>query len=227
MSQAQQSVIERARSRTAKTGDASSPKTPKSTKGKASPVDDPSKAGFNRSALPERYGDDEKIEERQADFEAKGPVATVIRDAWEGTIQHRIDDPETAPDPHREAVDEIRQPGKAYRILSPRVMNRRGKRNWEIERDKEGKPIQVAGTDQLIGSMPIDAAVKRNKKFQQISIDAVAEANDQYNELADQLEHESKGSVRVLRRGEMVTDNDPRKKGTGGATVIGAESLRG
>ena len=222
----QQSVSDQARSRTATPAEvADGTPAKKKAKGKASPDD--AKAGFNRSALPEQYANDEKIAERQAAFEANGPVTTVNRDAWEGTIERILDDDEHAPDPMEEAVDQIRQPGKAYRILSPRVMNRRGKRGWELERDKDGKPIELPGSGQLIGSMPMDAAIKRNKKFQQASIDAVAQANDQYNELAERLEHDSEGTVSVLKRGEMVRDNNPRNQGRGGAAVIGAESFRG
>jgi hypothetical protein len=226
MSQAQQSVIDRARSRTAKTGDGSSPKKKRTAAKPASRGEAASKAGFRKSDLPEHYADDKKINQRQADFEAKGPIVTVTRDAWEGTIDQLLDD-DNAPDPNKEAVDAIRQPGKAYRILSPRVMNRRGRRGWELERDKDGKPIEVPGNGQLIGSRPIDDAIARNKKFQQVSIDAVAQANEQYNEVADELEHASKGTVSILRRGEVVTDNDPRKGGPGAAAVIGAESFRG
>jgi len=226
MSQAQHSVIERARSRTAKTGDGSSSTKKKRTAAKPASQGEPtSKAGFRKSDLPEHYSNDEKINQRQADFEKNGAV-TVTRDAWEGTIEHLLDD-DNAPDPNKEAIDAIRQPGKAYRILSPRVMNRRGRRGWELERDKDGKAIEVPGSGQLIGSRPIDDAIKRNKKFQQASIDAVAHAHEQYDEVADELEHASKGTVSILRRGEVVTDNDPRKHGSGGAAVIGAESSRG
>jgi hypothetical protein len=222
-SQKSESIIDKARSRSATTGESSSSKKPAKSRAKAKAA--AANAGFNKSDLPEAYSNDAQIAERQAAFEERGPMTQVTRDAWEGMIEHRRDDPENGPDPMREAVDKIRRPGRSYRVMSPRVIGRRGMRNWEVERDQEGKAIEVAG--QVIASMPIDEAVRRNKRFQQASLDAVQQAREQYDEAAERLEHESGGAVQVLRRGEVLTDNDPRKKGRGGAAVIGVESFRG
>jgi len=208
------SVIERARSRSAQPA-------PSSKKKSAAAKN----VGLRKQDLPERYANDKKINARQAAFEESGAVVTV-RDAWEGIIQHRLDDPDNPPDPFTEAVDQVRRPDRAYRTLSPRVIGRRGKRNWEEERDKNGKVIEIAG--QILASMPIEQAIKRNKKYQQVSLDAVSEAREQFEEDAERLEHESKGAVAVLRQGEMVKGNDPRSRGRrSNAAVIGVESYRG
>jgi hypothetical protein len=187
---------------------------------------DAAKVGFRKQDLPEAYSNDEQINAKQAAFEEKGPRVEMVRDAWEGMIQHRLDDPENPPDPFREAVDQIRKPGKTYRMLSPRVLGRRGKRGWEPERDKDGKVIEIAG--QVVASMPIEAAIKRNKKFQKLSQDAVDDSREQFADIAERIQYESKGAVEVLRRGEIVQDRrSPSGQPTGTAAVIGSESFRG
>ncbi len=207
------SILERARSRSAEP-----PPTSKKKSAAAKNV------GVRKQDLPERYTNDKQINKRQKDFEDHGAVV-MVRDAWEGMIEHRLADPDKPPDPFTEAIDTIRRPDRAYRMLSPRVMGRRGKRNWEEERDKQGKVIEVAG--QIVCSMPIEQAIKRNKKYQQVSLDAVAEAREQFQESAERLEHESKGAVTVLRQGETVRGNDSRRRGESSAAVIGVESYRG
>lgn len=149
---------------------------------------------------------DQGIAEREANGKPRAMVS-VVKDEWDQKLDRKAEaQPWDSFDPLSEAVDGVREPGMAYRFISDRVVNRRGRRGWEIAEDKKGQKIVVAG--QTLGKMPIERAAKRNKHYQDAGNDALANAAEQYQ--LDQAKVIRDAKVRgmaPLRAGERVTDN--------------------
>lgn len=182
----------------------------------------------NGKPLPEGFehvipfsATDQGIAERAA----KGPVACVqiVADAWDKTLAHRAQaEPWDSYDPLTEAVDQVREPGFSYRLLSDRVIKRRSLRGW--------KPCAVNGDrvkvgDLFVAKMPTHLKERRDAYYRAIGDEQLANAADNYR--LDQEKTVRDGGVvgeaMPLPIGSQVKDSaDPSL-----AASIGVETRRG
>jgi stage V sporulation protein SpoVS len=119
------------------------------------------------------------------------------------------DEPWLETDPFKEKVDSLQgaHPGMKFHMLSRKVIDKRGKRGWEILKDAKGDPEAVGGM--LVGVMPEQTAKRRNKKFQAIGNDAVKEADEAYQTQQEKIIGDGKrAGLSALRPGEVVQDSE-------------------
>jgi hypothetical protein len=126
----------------------------------------------NGNPIPEAFAHaipfahtDQGIAERQNNGKPRAMVE-FTRDAWDKKMDQRAaaTEPWEAEDPLLEAVDAVKQPGMAYRFLSPRVISKRGMRKYEVVTDGKGNEIKVG--NMVLGTMPEDMQARRAKHYQ-------------------------------------------------------------
>jgi hypothetical protein len=162
----------------------------------------------------------------------KGAGVTVIRaEGFDADMEHRRDagdgkiDIFTAPDPLKEAIDKVREPGFKYKALSPKVIERRGLRGFEVCRDpKTGQAVTMA--NMVVGRMPNAVADQRNKHYRDIGNSALAESERHFKAQQEQL-IQARGGVglSVLSPGESLHGAD--LGGQDRDVTVGLRSQRG
>jgi antitoxin (DNA-binding transcriptional repressor) of toxin-antitoxin stability system len=165
---------------------------------------------------------------RAEDNEGKEEVrARVMTSEWDNMIAKR-GDPDipiwASPDPMKEAVEKHGRPGMAHKFLSPRHIDKRGLRHYEIVRDGNGNPIKVG--NMLLGEMPVEMREARNRHYQQQANDELAEAEANYrtdSERALRDEGISRDEASILRSGDSVRSHDDPDR----SATIGFRSRRG
>jgi hypothetical protein len=142
---------------------------------------------------------------------------------WEKKLQQRRDMPWAGHDPFKEAVNEHREPGFSYRLLSTNVCDKRGKRGWEPVKDDKGNLVKV--NSMFLGRMPVELAQERNEHYRRQGNEALIEAQERL--VADQekaiRDAGGQGAVSPLRRGDQLTDTREPERGA----QIGFEQVRG
>jgi hypothetical protein len=172
---------------------------------------------------------DQGIEQLNA-TEARGGPKVTVRDRFDRQIEARADagegkiHPWTAPDPAKEAVDRVRKPGFRNRLLSRNMIDKRGKRGWEIAKDpKTGEPATM-GDRMLIGEMPEDVAQQRNEFYRGQANDAVREAEEHFQAEQDRILSDGAAvGIRPLKPGEDLRDTRDGER----VATVGLRSQRG
>lgn len=126
----------------------------------------------------------EKTDQGRAELEARNagkPKARVqvIADEWDKMIAKRENATAVwdSPDPMKDAVDSVREPGMSYKFLSPRHIQKKGLRKFEIV-TQNGEPVRVG--DMVLGKMPEAVKERRNAHYQAIGNDDLAAVEAQY-----------------------------------------------
>ena len=175
-----------------------------------------------------RANTDEGIAERQEKLRAEGRLGDgrvkVTADAWDKTITARQDacngdlEPWEAPDPMREQVDRVREPGMAYRFLSERVIQHRGMRKWHPVTDEKGNHVKVG--NQFLAKMPEELAEKRNRYYRDKSSNRVRTIAESYRERQERLIRDARTmGLEVMHPGEAGDGYDPDLARTGGIAI--------
>jgi len=126
---------------------------------------------------------DEGIAERNA---GKSDLrASVTKDPLAKAMEQRTDDVKVrgmetweAKDPMKELVDQHIQPGMKARFLSDSVVSKKGMRGFEPVRDEEGKLVKLGGM--TLAQMPIEKAAARNRHFQELGNQRLAQVQQEY-----------------------------------------------
>lgn len=163
------------------------------------------------------------------EIEARARQATatveVVADDWQKKIEQRIADaesetPEFQADPLQETVREL-QPllpnqgkGMSFKLCSPRINARRGRRNWEpLIHPETNQPVTLQGM--TLCWMPKVSAKRRNHHYQEIGNEQVREAQKSFKAKAGDITREAeRQGVRglgVLDENDTLVSNDPRK----------------
>ena len=162
---------------------------------------------------------DEGIAERQAASQGKTAHVQVLRDEFSKKIEQFGAQPwdAAASDPMSEVVDQVRETGYSYKFLSPRVINRRGKRGFEIV---DG----VKFGDMPLARMPIDEKERRNEHYREEGLERAEQTAEAYQETQERLVRDGGVSgLSPLPTGDVLTDaRDP-----GRAASIGHSRTRG
>jgi hypothetical protein len=159
---------------------------------------------------------DQGIAESQADGRPRA-VTSVVRDEFSKKIDAYGAQPWDSGDPLTGVVDAVREPGFSYKALSPRVIEKRGMRGFEI----------VPGArfgNMPIGRMPIKVARERNEHYRREGQDALDQAVEQYAVDQEKLIRDGKVTgLAPLRPGDVLQDaRNPER-----AASIGHTSSRG
>jgi hypothetical protein len=171
---------------------------------------------------------DQGIAEREAALEGK-PRACVqfISDEWDKTLQQREAATSTwdSPDPMRDAIESVREPGMAYKFLSPRVTAKKGLRRYEVVH-KNGEPVKVG--EMVLGAMPEDLRRKRNAHYQAIGNDDLRQVEQQYQAdlhkaVRDGGLSQGEALQAILRSGDELHDHRNPDRGA----QIGVRITRG
>lgn len=105
-----------------------------------------------------------------------------------------------ATDPMTEVVDKVREPGYTYKMLSTRVMDRRGTRGFEVV------PGAKFG-NMVVGRMPIETQERRNEHYRQEGISRAEESADAYTEAQERLIRDGGVSgIAPLPTGDVLQD---------------------
>jgi hypothetical protein len=149
--------------------------------------------------------------------------AVEVKDGpWEKSLQRRSDQPWSGYDPFKEAVDEHREPGFEYRLLSDKVCSKRGKRGWETVTDDKGDVVKV--NSMFLGRMPTELKERRNEHYRKQGNDALEAAQQQFALDQEKSIRDAGGQgMSPLRRGDTLTDSRDPDRGAS----IGFESVRG
>jgi hypothetical protein len=145
------------------------------------------------------------------------------RDAWDKKMDQRAgaSEPWESEDPLQEAVDKVKQPGMAYRFLSPRVISKRGLRKYELVTDRKGNEIKVA--NMVLGTMPIELQNKRAKHYQDIGNEDLNSAKENLQVLQEQITRDNPGvGDATLRDGTRLRDHS-----SGDVHEVGLTRTRG
>lgn len=126
---------------------------------------------------------DEGIAENNA---GKSPKRfEVTRDEFTKTLDHRRDAVkdfgmalDEAPNPTKELMDKHIKPGMRGRILSPKVIERKGMRGWEPVLDENGQQVKLR--DAILGQMPEDRAKQRNRQVRERGRQLLGEVTQKY-----------------------------------------------
>jgi hypothetical protein len=162
---------------------------------------------------------DQGIAERMAKAGDKVARVEMVRDEHHKKLDAYAAQPWDAAggNPMKEVVDKVREPGFSYKMLSPRVVDRRGLRGFEAV------PEARYG-NMFVGRMPIEERERRNEHYRREGLDRAEEAAEVYQENQERLVRD--GGVRglgPLPAGEVLTDaRDPER-----AASIGHSRSRG
>lgn len=192
-------------------------------------------------ALGSRYSED-GIKRRNANLRKRGRLADpgttvkIVRDEFDGAIQARMDaadgkiEPWLSPDPLKDAVARVPNPNMRRRLLSARVIKRRGMRGWEPVKDKKGDLVKVG--DMFLGEMPMERAVKRNAHYQEQGNALIRDAEASHQQTVEKLQKDAaKLGLQVvpLQQGDVVSGAGLAQftGKPGPTTAIGYEVRRG
>lgn len=154
--------------------------------------------GTDSNPLPAHYHD-ENVAKRAAAAEANGPRVEVIRDDWDNYIDSRYDEEleiksvfETAAEPYKE-----KDPGSDFRWLSPKVLERRGDRGWEmVENPKTKGQVKAAGM--ILAKMPKEKTAARRRRNLQEHADRVRDINERNLDSLAKAGRDSRGGIEPL-----------------------------
>lgn len=120
-------------------------------------------------------------------------------------------DPLGITDPLAAIKREHGRPGFALKLLSPDVINKLGRRGYQIVKDREtGAPVQCGRM--LLGEIPQQYADRRKRAVAERANDELKTIQDQQREAIEKLKHDAKGlGVEVIEPGERINvgDNGP------------------
>jgi hypothetical protein len=107
--------------------------------------------------------------------------------------------------PMEEAVQMYGTPGMRAKFLSERCIGVLGMRGYQIVKDKKGDPVKVGTL--IMGEIPIRMAEARQRHFAQESENAVAEAEEAFENASERAMRDAGGApgVSVLRDRDNVT----------------------
>lgn len=143
--------------------------------------------------------------------EGKDVVYTrVVRDEWDQTIAKRSDPSVPvwdSPDPMADAVKRYGRPGMAHKFLSPRHIDKKGFRHFEIVKDGDGREVKVG--NMLLGEMPEEMRDARNRHYREVGNAEVRQAEDAYRADQERTLRDAgigRDMASVLHSGEHVQD---------------------
>jgi hypothetical protein len=146
----------------------------------------------------------------------------VTRDAWDGMLDQRVNEPWSQHDPLSAEVDRVRKPGTKYRFLSPRVCDKASTRGWQKTLDKDGREVKVGNL--FLGEMPVEMAERRNAHYREVGNDDLRKAEENYTlEQERSIRNSGSKGLAPLRRGELLQDHRDPEHGAS----IGFEQTRG
>ncbi len=172
---------------------------------------------------------DDGIAERNARPNRRPSVGTVTR---EPSFDKQLDRMSRAvfmgDDPFQEVIARQREADEAggeynrYRVLSDRVVQKKGLREWEPVVNDKGDPVKVAGM--TLSRMPTDIALQRDKHYEDLGNEALKEALEDQAQNQEELIHAAKvAGITALQPDELITDRgDPSR-----AASIGFSRQRG
>lgn len=188
----------------------------------------------NGQQLPEGHNvptamTDDGIAERNAKPNRRASVASVLR---EPSFDKKLDRMSRAvfmgDDPFKETIDKQRAADEAvgehfrYRVLSDRVVQKKGMREWEPVINEKGDPVKVAGM--TLSRMPTDIALMRDAHYQELGNEALREALETQQQNQEELIHAARvAGITALPQDEIVND----EANPGRAASIGFSSRRG
>lgn len=149
-------------------------------------------------------------------------AARVTSDGFDKALEHRGDkleagmEPWAAPDPLRELADAHVPAGMKPKFLSKRVMDKVGKRGYEIV-TVDGEPVSCG--NMILGMMPESKARQRNAHYAQESRDAIKESQEQKREEQARM---ARDSGEAMYAGPL----NPRESVTGRAIGVSEERAK-
>lgn len=152
----------------------------------------------------------EELQAEDAENRAGGKFARTegFNDAEDKRLFDRREDPDFDPwsevDPLTAAVDSVREPGFAYKLLSDRCCDvLGGTRGYEPVKTENGDKVTVG--NMFLGKIPQRIADKRQKRYQQDAIDQIKQLQADSEDRLDKLKREAKElGVQVLSEGDSV-----------------------
>jgi|SRR5215467_2746480 len=130
------------------------------------------------------YATDEGMAEKNA-TRAEPSGVTVGAEPWDKSLQQKRDDVKErgyntyeARDPLREVAEEYAQPGMRARYMSQKKLKDGGNRDYKVVKQPNGDPVMVRGM--VLGHIPEEVAVARNKYYQRRGNDLLKQLNEKY-----------------------------------------------
>lgn len=112
-------------------------------------------------------------------------------------------DPLGLSDPLLALKNAYEKPGMSLKLLSPEVMNRHGKRGYQVVRDESGDPVMCG--KMVLGEIPKRAADARKRAVMEKTNDELRGIQDAQREAVDKLKSDAKGlGLEVLEPNERV-----------------------
>jgi hypothetical protein len=144
--------------------------------------------------LPRRYTE-AGIAERNAKLEAEGrlsegPHVSVGDGPFEKSMRQKGDEfaegrqEWEVTSPFRDTMKQHLPPGHVGRHLSPRHIDSRGMRGWELVTDKDGKQVRTA--NMLLGSMPVEKAEQRKRFYAEKTAKRTRQVEEKFQESQEQ-----------------------------------------
>jgi hypothetical protein len=167
--------------------------------------------------IPYEKTDQGMAELRERDKDKPKAFVEVLRDEHHKKLDAYEAQPWDGGDPLTTVVDKIREPGFDYKALSPRLIEKRGMRGFQIV------PGAKFG-NMPIGRMPTEVKERRNEHYRREAADALADASETYASNQEKLIRDGNVSgLAPLRAGEIVQD----RAHPGRAASIGHTSSHG
>jgi hypothetical protein len=158
---------------------------------------------------------DEGIAARNA---GKSDTHVSVTDTFDRQLERMEREPWEGADVIGEIVQSNVSRGFRARFLSPRVVDRSGRRGWEIV-TKGGDPVRLGNL--MLAVMPEEKAEKRNAYFREQAQAEVQRVREEFVEQGRRLSREAGAmGLRALEPGEVVRDGHSGRQ-------VGLGSVRG
>lgn len=162
---------------------------------------------------------DEGIAERNAGRSEHR--VSVVSDNFDRQLQRMAErEPWEGGDVVGELVQQHIEKGFRARFLSPRIIDRSGRRGWEIVR-VNGDPVKLGTL--ILAKMPEEKAERRNEYFREMASSESDRVREEFIEQGERLSREAGTmGIRFPRPGEMLSDARTNRR-----IVVGLSSHRG
>lgn len=132
---------------------------------------------------------------------------TVGAEGFEKGLQQMEDEPWMETDPFKEKVNSLegKHPGKRFKMLSKKLIDKRGTRGWEVLKDAKGDPEAVGGM--LVGVMPERTAERRNAKYRAVGNEALESEQEAHQVQQEKIIRDGgRNGIAPLPAGEVIAD---------------------
>lgn len=133
----------------------------------------------------------------------------------------------TVQDPLTETATPHKRPGRAYRFLDEKYIEKAGMRNWEFVRDPTSGDV-VKNGGMMLAEMPIERKLAREKHYEELNRSRASDSLDRANEQQERLLRQAAAEGEDVRGGSSLRPGEVlRRHDHDGKAFIGLHTTRG